>query len=70
MPRQTPRAAICASTLQLLITPQHSLSAFDDAARSALLEKQRELSPRSRLAEGIIRTLALGSIQRASRHSP
>jgi len=52
------------------LAPEHSRTSFDDAARAALLDEQRGLSPRSRLAEGIIRTLALGSIKRPSRRSP
>jgi uncharacterized protein YbjT (DUF2867 family) len=52
------------------LAPDYRRTPFDEAARAALLEEQRELSMRSRLAELVIRTLALGSIKRANRSSP
>lgn len=52
------------------LAPEHSRLAFDEAAKAALLDEQRELSFRSRVAEVVIRTLALGSIKRVSRRSP
>lgn len=53
-----------------LRAPEYRRTPFDEAARAALLEEQRELSLRSRLAESIIRTLSLRSIKRANRSSP
>jgi hypothetical protein len=52
------------------LAPEYPRIPFDDAARAALLEEQRELSLRSRLAEVVIRTLAFGSIKRPNRSSP
>jgi uncharacterized protein YbjT (DUF2867 family) len=52
------------------LAPEYPRIPFDDAARAALLEEQRELSFRSRLAEVVIRTLAFGSIKRPNRSSP
>jgi uncharacterized protein YbjT (DUF2867 family) len=52
------------------LAPEHARIPFEQAARAALLEEQSELSLRSRLAEMVIRTLAFGSIKRASRSSP
>lgn len=52
------------------LAPEYPRIPFDDAARAALLEEQRELSLRSRLAEIVIRTLAFGSIKRPNRSSP
>jgi uncharacterized protein YbjT (DUF2867 family) len=45
--------------------PDYRRTPFEAAARAALLDEQRELSTRSRLAESVIRILALGSIKRA-----
>ncbi|HTV25880.1 MAG TPA: NAD(P)H-binding protein [Polyangiaceae bacterium] len=52
------------------LAPEYRRTPFDEAARAALLEEQSELSLRSRLAEMVIRTLALGSIKRVNRGSP
>jgi uncharacterized protein YbjT (DUF2867 family) len=52
------------------LAPEYRRTPFDEAARAALLEEQSELSLRSRLAEGLIRTLALGSIKRPNRGNP
>jgi uncharacterized protein YbjT (DUF2867 family) len=52
------------------LVPEYRRTPFDEAARAALLEEQSELSLRSRLAEGLIRTLALGSIKRPNRGNP
>jgi uncharacterized protein YbjT (DUF2867 family) len=52
------------------LAPEYRRTPFDEAARWALLEEQSELSLRARLAEHVIRALALGSIKRASRGSP
>jgi uncharacterized protein YbjT (DUF2867 family) len=49
------------------LAPEHRRTSFDDVARAALLDEQRELSPRARWAEVVIRALALGSIKRPSR---
>jgi hypothetical protein len=40
------------------LLPEHPRLSFDEAARAALLEEQRGLSPRSRLAEVVIRALS------------
>lgn len=47
------------------LVPEYTRMSFEDAARSALLHEQRELSVRSRFAELIIRGLSLGAIKRA-----
>jgi uncharacterized protein YbjT (DUF2867 family) len=51
------------------LAPEYRRTPFDEAARAALLDEQRELSLRSRLAEIVIRALSLGSIKRANRSS-
>ena len=50
--------------------PEYRRTPFDQAARAALLEEQRELSLRSRVAELIIRALALSSAKRPNRSLP
>ncbi len=47
------------------LAPEHARLAFDDAAKAALLDEQLRLSFRSRVAEVVIRALALGSIKSA-----
>jgi uncharacterized protein YbjT (DUF2867 family) len=47
------------------LAPDYRRIPFEEAARAALLEEQRGLGLRSRLAESLIRTLAFGSIKRA-----
>jgi uncharacterized protein YbjT (DUF2867 family) len=49
------------------LAAEHPRVSFDEAARAALLEEQQELGLRSRVAEVLIRGLALGTIQRAKR---
>jgi uncharacterized protein YbjT (DUF2867 family) len=51
------------------LAPEYRRIPFEEAARAALLDEQRELGLRSRLAEAVIRTLSLGSIKRANRSS-
>jgi uncharacterized protein YbjT (DUF2867 family) len=52
------------------LLPEYQRTSFDEAARRALLDEQRDLSLRSRMAELVIRTLSLGSIKRATPRSP
>jgi uncharacterized protein YbjT (DUF2867 family) len=52
------------------LVPEYRRTPFDEAARVALLAEQQQLSRRSRLAERLIRLLALGSIKRVNRSSP
>jgi uncharacterized protein YbjT (DUF2867 family) len=52
------------------LVPEYTRMSFDDAARAALLDEQRDLSVRSRVAELIIRTLSLGAIKRAAEKNP
>ena len=52
------------------LAPDYRRTPFDEAARVALLAEQQQLSRRSRLAERLIRLLALGSIKRVNRSSP
>jgi uncharacterized protein YbjT (DUF2867 family) len=52
------------------LAPEYERRSFDDAARAALLEEQRDLSLRARFAEVVIRALSLGSIKRVTRSTP
>jgi uncharacterized protein YbjT (DUF2867 family) len=49
------------------LAPEHERLPFDAAARAALLEEQRDLSLKSRLAERAIQTFSFGSMKTASR---
>jgi hypothetical protein len=42
------------------LVPDHRRIPFDDAARAALQQEQRDLSFRSRIAERVLRSLAVG----------
>ncbi|HEU5208717.1 MAG TPA: NAD(P)H-binding protein [Longimicrobiales bacterium] len=48
------------------LAPEHTRMSFDAAARAALLDEQRDLSMRARVAELLIRTLSFGAIKRVS----
>lgn len=49
------------------LAPEYPRKSFDEAAQAALLEEQQDLGSRARIAERLIRMLALGSIKRANR---